>query len=144
MWKMSCPSSIQRRDSNPWPLERESTLITTRPGLPVELLWEETRVQEVVGAKLCTGGWMDIFTSICCKHCIVGLKKTKNKLKRGRGWPIFKKVWLCWEYQQLYFEGAIPNLFYIWQYKKIANSWIRTQIYLNTQAPAIGHHSTKF
>ena len=32
---MSCPSSIRRRDSNPRPLERESTPITTRPGLVV-------------------------------------------------------------------------------------------------------------
>ena len=31
---MSCPSSIWRQDSNPRPLERESTPITTRPGLP--------------------------------------------------------------------------------------------------------------
>ena len=32
--KMSkCPSSIWRQDSNPWPFERESPPITTRPGL---------------------------------------------------------------------------------------------------------------
>ena len=31
---MSCPSSIRHRDSNPRPLECESTPITTRPGLP--------------------------------------------------------------------------------------------------------------
>ena len=33
-----CPSSIRRWDSNPRPLERESTPITTRPGLPPLLL----------------------------------------------------------------------------------------------------------
>ena len=33
MWKMSCPSSIRRWDSNQRPLERESHPITTRPGL---------------------------------------------------------------------------------------------------------------
>ena len=32
--KMSCPSSIRRWDSNPWPSEHESPPITTRPGLP--------------------------------------------------------------------------------------------------------------
>ena len=32
MWKR--PSSIRRRDSNPRPLEHESSPITTRPGLP--------------------------------------------------------------------------------------------------------------
>ena len=32
-----CPSSIRRWDSNPRPLERESTPITTRPGLPPSL-----------------------------------------------------------------------------------------------------------
>ena len=30
------------------------------------------------------------FTYICCKNCIVCLKKTENRRKRGRGWPIFK------------------------------------------------------
>ena len=30
------------------------------------------------------------FTFICCKKCIVCLKKTKNKWKRGRIWPIKK------------------------------------------------------
>ena len=29
-----CPSSIQYQKSNPWPSERESLPITTRPGLP--------------------------------------------------------------------------------------------------------------
>ena len=29
------------------------------------------------------------FTFICCKNCIVCLKKTENKRKRGREWPIF-------------------------------------------------------
>ena len=33
MWKMSCPSSIRHRDSNPRPLEHGSSPITTRPGL---------------------------------------------------------------------------------------------------------------
>ena len=32
--KMSCPSSIRRRDSNPRPLDHESPPITTRSGLP--------------------------------------------------------------------------------------------------------------
>ena len=31
------------------------------------------------------------FTLICCKNCIVYLKKTENKWKRGRGWPIYFK-----------------------------------------------------
>ena len=34
MWKMPCPPSIWRRDSNPWRSECESPPITTRPGLP--------------------------------------------------------------------------------------------------------------
>ena len=32
--KILCPSGIRRRDSNPQPLEHESTPITTKPGLP--------------------------------------------------------------------------------------------------------------
>ena len=36
--KMSCPSIIRCRDSNPWPLECESPPITTRPGLPPSFL----------------------------------------------------------------------------------------------------------
>ena len=31
------------------------------------------------------------FTFICCKNCNVCLKKTENKQKRGRGWPIFEQ-----------------------------------------------------
>ena len=31
------------------------------------------------------------FTYISYKNCIVYLKKTKNKRKRGWGWPIFLK-----------------------------------------------------
>ena len=38
MWKMSCPSRIWCRDSNPWPLEHESPPITTRPGLPFMII----------------------------------------------------------------------------------------------------------
>ena len=37
MCKMLCPSSMQRRDSNPRLLEPESPPITTRPGLPPPL-----------------------------------------------------------------------------------------------------------
>ena len=32
--KMSCPCSIVRWDSNPWPLKHEPSPITSRPGLP--------------------------------------------------------------------------------------------------------------
>ena len=39
--KMSCPSSIWRRDSNPRPLEHEPPPITTRPGLP----WDPALMQ---------------------------------------------------------------------------------------------------
>ena len=35
--KMSCPSSIQHRDSNQRPSEHEPPPITTRPGLPPTL-----------------------------------------------------------------------------------------------------------
>ena len=39
-----------------------------------------------------TGWTWHFFTLICCKNCNnVCLKKTENKRKRGRGWPIFKK-----------------------------------------------------
>ena len=37
---------------------------------------------------------MTFFTLICCKNCIVCLKKTKNKRKRGWVWPIFLKKYL--------------------------------------------------
>ena len=30
------------------------------------------------------------FTLICCKNCIVCLKRPKINEKRGRGWPILK------------------------------------------------------
>ena len=35
--KMPCPSSIWHQDLNPWPLEHESSPITTRPGLPPQV-----------------------------------------------------------------------------------------------------------
>ena len=31
------------------------------------------------------------FTLVCCQFCIVCFKKNKNKRKRGRGWPTFKR-----------------------------------------------------
>ena len=37
--KMSCPSSIWRQDSNPQPLEHETSPITTRPGLVLKNHW---------------------------------------------------------------------------------------------------------
>ena len=37
--KLSCPSSIQHRDSNPRPLECESPPITTNPGLSISNLF---------------------------------------------------------------------------------------------------------
>ena len=43
-------SSIRRRDSNPQPLERESPLITTRPGLPPYC----TKIYPHLHNKMCT------------------------------------------------------------------------------------------
>ena len=34
LFKKTCPSSLRHRDSNPQPLEHESSPITTRPGIP--------------------------------------------------------------------------------------------------------------
>ena len=54
---------------------------------------EETHVPKVVGSNPGAGYWMDMtfFTLIYCGNCIVCLRKTENKQKRGRVWPIFKK-----------------------------------------------------
>ena len=42
--KMSCPSSIRHRDLNPWPLEHESSPITTRSGFsPKQSFFEEAQ-----------------------------------------------------------------------------------------------------
>ena len=41
--KMSCPSSIRRQDSNPRPSDCGSPHITTRPGLPLNLLLRKIR-----------------------------------------------------------------------------------------------------
>ena len=40
-----------------------------------------------------TGWTRHFFTLICCKKCTVCLKKTENKRKSGRGWPILKKYY---------------------------------------------------
>ena len=47
--KMSSPSSIPCQDSNPRPLEHESSPITTRPGLPPErgLVWLWLRISDL-------------------------------------------------------------------------------------------------
>ena len=68
-----------------------------------------------------TVNWMDIltfFTLICCQNCFVCLKKTENKQKRGRGWPIFKKTnqkWLNYpkclrNFEKFATSFEIPNL----------------------------------
>ena len=58
--KMSCPSSIRGRDSNPRPLEHEPPPITTRPGHPSNLnkillyLWNAAvSMQQVVLLSKC-------------------------------------------------------------------------------------------
>ena len=61
-----------------------------------------------------TGWTLKFFTLICCKHCIVCLKKTENKRKRGRDGPIFLKkcmktsVWMAGQPIILmhYFNGS--------------------------------------
>ena len=55
-------------------------------GALIKWLWEETHVLKVVGSNPAAVYWMDMtfFTLICCLF-----EKTENKLKRGRGWPIF-------------------------------------------------------
>ena len=43
--KMSCPSSIRRRDLNPQPLDHEPPPITTRPGLlPLKISFRFTKI----------------------------------------------------------------------------------------------------
>ena len=48
-----------------------------------------THVQEVVDLNPGAVYWkvMTFFTLICCKNCIVCLKRPKINENRGRGWP---------------------------------------------------------
>ena len=48
-----------------------------------------TCVQEVMGSNPGAIYRMDILHIYLCENCIVCLTKTKNKPKRGPGWPIF-------------------------------------------------------
>ena len=57
--KMSIPSSIQCRDSNPRPLDHESSPITTRPGLPSSKLF--------VASKRCC---QIVMPNACC-NCVM-------------------------------------------------------------------------
>ena len=51
-----------------------------------------THVQEVVGSNPSAVYWMDIFTLICCKNCIVCFKTPKINKKRPGLAHIFKDV----------------------------------------------------
>ena len=55
-------------------------------------LCEETRVPKVVSSNPSTVYWMDIFSQIFVVRIVMFVLKDENKLKRGRGWPIFKKL----------------------------------------------------
>ena len=70
MWKMSCPSSIQRRDSNPRPLEHKMSPITTRPGLPSDV----PNLQELL---LCLETFTETF-AYCCSN---NSKDVKNRIE---------------------------------------------------------------
>ena len=61
-----------------------------RVGALVCWLWETTLVQKVAGWNPGTVYWLDIefLTLICCRNCIVCLKRPKINKKRDRGWPI--------------------------------------------------------
>ena len=58
-------------------------------------------------------------TLICCKNCIVCLKKTKNKLKRGWLWPIQKQNNYTYLVHSLHYLGHKVKM--LWQYRP--RSW---------------------
>ena len=54
-------------------------------------------------------GWTFV-TFICCKNCVVCLKKTEYKRKRGRGWPIlFLKTFFIIIIMEVKFEEPRLN-----------------------------------
>ena len=65
----------------------------------VKWLKEEAHIREVISSNPSTRYWMDkLITLICCKIVLM-FEKTENKLKRGRGWPIYlkkKNGWRQW------------------------------------------------
>ena len=84
--KMSCPSSIRRRDSNPRPLERESPPITTRPGLPPEKL-------KLLGQWLCLSWseWLLPTPKVCGSNPVIGkiyIEHFLSTVLKRRKWPI--------------------------------------------------------
>ena len=68
-------------------------IVSCRAGALFQWLWEETHVSKVVGSNPGAGYWMDMtfFTLICCKNCIVCLKKTKINKKEAGMAHILKK-----------------------------------------------------
>ena len=52
-----------------------------------------THVQKVVGLNPSAIYWIDIFHIDWLQKLYCLFEKTENKLKRGRGRPIFKKPW---------------------------------------------------
>ena len=81
MWKMSCPSSIQRQDSNSKPLKHESSPITTRSGLLPTASF-----------------WLMWFFSSTKKKCRLQQDSNldRRKWKRAHWPPIRPNLWLMW------------------------------------------------
>ena len=63
----------------------------------------ETHILKVVGSNPSNIYWMDIFSLICRKIVLIFLKKTENKRKRGRGWPIFEMFLTTFGFAKLEF-----------------------------------------
>ena len=74
---------------------------------------------------------MTFFTFICCKNCIVCLKKTENKQKRGRGWPNFSKK----RKKVLQMIGFVPRTSGIWS--DHSANWATARV-TNKQCDQIG------
>ena len=80
------PPSLSFTNRTIW-FEQElggASILNILDGSRVWWLWNVARVQEILGLNPSTVNWMDIFTLICGKKCIVFLKRPKIN-KRGRG-----------------------------------------------------------
>ena len=117
-------------------------------GALVQWLWEETHIPKVVGSNPSAGYWMDMtfFTLICCKNCIVCLKRPKiNKKEAGIG--SFKKIWkvylvfgqtmnLLWQQFLCYWPISIVVNGQILQNRlDIWSHWCRSQLTVKSSNP---------
>ena len=144
-----CPFSIRCHDSNSWPLEHESPLITTRPGVPpVSMLLLSLTFIASIGLLYKTkipSSYETVFFCILVFLSVAVAIIWTCMVKWSANWPSTSTIWVqtpqffvgnCWKRKigrdWPFFKHAITNLppnIILLVFKKI-------------KSPLMGHHCT--